>query len=85
MTRHDYTVLDAAILDAIAFGKSDFTQIQGHCATNDEAARLEAADKTKTRANCYIRKPANRFIDARLQALRRAGKIVYAKGHWSIV
>ena len=74
MTKHDYTELDAAILSRIAQKPANFTQLQS-------GAVQKAADAFVT--DSY--KPAWRFIDARLQALRKAGKIVYSgKVGWSI-
>ena len=74
MSNHDYTELDAAILSRIAQKPVNFTQLQS-------GAVQKAADALVT--GSY--KPAWRFIDSRLQALRKAGKIVYSgKTGWSI-
>ena len=74
MSKHDYTELDAAILSRIAQKPANFTQLQS-------GAVQKAADAFVT--GSY--KPAWRFIDARLQALRKAGKIVYSgKTGWGI-
>lgn len=74
MSKHDYTELDAAILSRIAQKPANFTQLQS-------GAVQKAADAFVTGSS----KPAWRFIDARLQALRKAGKIVYSgKTGWSI-
>ena len=74
MSKHDYTELDAAILSRIAQKPANFTELQS-------GAVQKVADAFVT-GSC---KPAWRFIDARLQALRKAGKIVYSgKTGWSI-
>ena len=74
MSKPDYTELDAAILSRIAQQPANFTQLQS-------GAVQKAADAFVTGS----RKPAWRFIDSRLQALRKAGKIVYSgKTGWSI-
>lgn len=74
MSKHDYTELDAAILSRIAQKPVSFTQLQS-------GAVQKAADAFVT--GSY--KPAWRFIGSRLQALRKAGKIVYSgKTGWSI-
>ena len=74
MSNHDYTELDAAILSRIAQKPVSFMQLQS-------GAVQKAADALVT--GSY--KPAWRFIDSRLQALRKAGKIVYSgKTGWSI-
>lgn len=77
--KQNYTKLDAAILACIQkFGPISFTSLQG-----DEVGR-EAAylAKNQIRPIRYERKPAWRFVDARLQALRKAGKIRYFRDGW---
>lgn len=74
MSKPDYTALDAAILARITQKPVNFTQLQS-------GAVQKAADAFVTGGY----KPAWRFIDSRLQALRKAGKIVYSgKTGWSI-
>lgn len=74
--QHDYTNIDAAILSELKSGSKNFTQLQfGY--VKKEALKLE---------NEEFPTPAFRFIDRRLQALRKAGKITYStKSGWSLV
>lgn len=73
----DYTALDAAILARIKQKPANFTELQ----SGDVQKAAEALAPGLTRWS----KPAWRFIDARLQALRKAGKITYSgKTGWSI-
>lgn len=74
MSKPDYSALDAAILARIAQKPANFTELQS--GTVQKAADAFVIGSYK---------PAWRFIDARLQALRKAGKIVYSgKTGWSI-
>jgi hypothetical protein len=74
--KHDYSKLDAAILARIAAGRVNFTQLQG-----GEVGQLARA--LNESAGDHVRglrfKPAWRFVDARLQALRKAGRITYQR------
>lgn len=70
--KHDYTKLDAAILDALKERSYTFSELLGIDSVKDEARRLE-------RAPLSFGKPDWRFLDSRLQALRRAGKIFYRR------
>ena len=76
--KHDYTKLDAAILARIAeLGCATFTRLQsGDVQMISEEA---AAEHNKTVALKWKLKPGWRFIDARLQALRKAGRIRYQR------
>lgn len=75
----DYSVLDALIVSAIESGSSDFARISE--AVLFEARRLEASVKDRN----GNRKPAWRFINTRLQALRKAGRIAFNKQTgWSV-
>lgn len=65
----DYTKLDAAILEAIKNERRTADDILKYAWVKHECLDLEAATSLK--------KPAFRFLDARLQALRKAGKIVF--------
>ena len=67
--KHDYTKLDAAILDALAAAPRVFSDFAYGGAVQSESCALE-----KEHGNPRV-KPAWRFVDARLQALRKAGKI----------
>ena len=81
--KHDYTALDREILKAIESGKRYSGEIT--CAeVLLEAKKLEAAHNVHTPLGHSTYKPAWRFIDQRLQALRKAGKIEWlgAKKGW---
>ena len=67
--KHDYTELDAAILARLGEGRATFTQLQG-------GKVQRAADEFGTGLHGM---PAWRFIDRRLQALRKAGLITYQR------
>ena len=75
---HKYADLDAAILNAIKEGANTFSLIGVH--------RVVAAEVKKVRdddgLNRWAMKPEFRYIDGRLQALRKAGKI-QAKRHFN--
>lgn len=80
MTRRDYTALDAAILKAVSErGPIDFTPLLGVFEVKEEAEKLEAAARGKS-ASRFDEKPAWRFVDGRLQVLRRHGLIRYQRG-----
>ena len=74
MKKHDYTALDCEILKAIKSGKRFSGDIT--CAeVMQEAKKLEAAHNGDMSPSHWKYKPAWRFIDQRLQALRKSGKI----------
>jgi hypothetical protein len=82
--KHDYTALDSQLLAAIKSGKRFLGSIT--CAeVLQEAKKLETAHNGDMSRYHSEFKPAWRFIDARLQALRKAGKIEWlgAKKGWS--
>ena len=84
MKKHDYTELDGQLLAAIKSGKRYSGEIT--CAeVLLEAKKLEAAHNGDMSPHDWKYKPAWRFIDSRLQALRKAGKIEWlgAKKGWS--
>lgn len=72
MTKNDYRQLDAAILAEIAARPVTFTELCG----GDVQAAAEVFVESP------YKRPAWRFIDSRLQALRKRGKIRYVKGRW---
>jgi len=76
MKKLDYTKLDAAIVAAISSGQSQFSRFacQDDVKTESCALAVQHGDPRV--------KPAWRFVDARVQALRKAGKIVHSNGHW---
>lgn len=70
-----YDKLDAAIIKAIRRGACSFNRI-----VNNRDASLEAhliGEQTGA--------PTWRIVDRRLQAMRKKGRIAYAKGAWSVV
>ena len=80
--QHDYTNIDAAICARLKSGPNTFTQLQ-YGDVQKEAKKLEHED-TKKRGSWPT--SAFRFIDRRLQALRKSGKITYStKSGWSLV
>lgn len=85
MTLGKYEALDEAILSFIAdakaaTGRNGVKATQGemmnHQAISAQAQRLAIADQTQ-RPVGSVGKPSFRFVDGRLQALKRAGKIRY--------
>lgn len=80
MTKHDYTKLDAAILSALSGGPLTFSEFAHSGDVLKESRSLETDP---------IRKPAFRFVDSRLQALRKAGKIIHhswgSMAGWSLI
>lgn len=73
MTKHDYTKLDAAILAALRARPMVFHELSGVSGVKTESKALEVVHNDgKTH---WDRKDAWRFIDSRLQSLRKAGKI----------
>lgn len=74
MAKHDYAPLDAAILAALSVDKPlKLARLPG--AVDAEAYKLEDAE----RVGWVVRTPASRFVDRRLQALRKAGRIWYQR------
>ena len=83
MKKHDYTALDGEILKAIESGKRSFGDIT--CAeVMQEAEKLVAAHNGDMSPRHMYFKPAWRFVDSRIQALRKSGKIKWfgAKNGW---
>jgi len=73
----DYTKLDAAILALIACRPVTFTAITCNPGVQAQVKPLTDADP---------KKPAFRFVDSRLQALRKRGLIKYSgKSGWRAV
>lgn len=70
-----YDTLDAAILKAIRRGKTKFFDIDADLSVHALSNRIGDATGVV----------GWRIVDRRLQALRKAGRIVYAKGAWSVV
>jgi len=77
-TKHDYTKLDAAILAALHPSRGSVTS-----AAIDRDKDVKAAIEHLRQAQSD--KAPFRFVDARLQALRKAGKIRHAGKGWSQV
>lgn len=75
-----YQLLDDLIVSAIKSGLTDFARISE--AVLHEARRLEATVKDRN----FNRKPAWRYVDTRLQALRKSGRISFTRqAGWSAV
>lgn len=85
MQRHDYTALDRELLKAIKSGKR-FSGDTTCTEVVQEAKKLEVAHNGAMSPSHWKYKPSYRFIDARLQALRKMGKINFrgAKEGWVI-
>ena len=64
---HDYTDLDAAIIERITAGCVGFTSLS--CAVAKHSEKLASDDQA----------PAWRIVDRRLQALRKASRIRYQR------
>lgn len=73
MIRIDYSELDAAILARLTKGPANFTELQSGD-VRDISEALSKSDKNW--------KPPFRFVDSRLQALRKAGRIKYDSKQW---
>lgn len=81
--KHDYTKLDAAILAALKVAPLTFTVMQGKVRKEVE---LIEAEHNKGVSRLHVNyKPGFRFLDSRLQALRKAGKISFdTKQGWTL-
>lgn len=81
--KHDYTKLDAAILESLKDRAKKFAEIEAGAAVRKESTTLELA-VPKVRGVPY--KEAFRFVDARLQAMRKSGKVIFvdAKTVWQL-
>lgn len=81
MQKLDYSTLDSALLEKLQARPLTFADMAFGGAVLGAALALE-----KQYGNPKV-KPAWRFVDARLQALRKAGKIKFAgpKTGWEIV
>lgn len=87
MKKHDYGPLDHAICTAVEAGSNNFTTI-----LTDRMVCLEVDVIHEQEMNAWSRKsalvyqgfppPRQQILDRRLQALRKSGVIVYAKGKW---
>ncbi|HEY1129162.1 MAG TPA: hypothetical protein VGF12_07145 [Roseateles sp.] len=77
-TKYDYTKLDAAILKSLNESNPVlFTGLyQGKVRAAAEALEDQARGHTKSKRD---EKPSWRFVDGRLQALRKAGKVKYQR------
>ena len=86
-TKYDYGPLDHAIGAAVEAGSNNFTAI-----LTDRMVCLEVDVIHEQEMNAWSRKsalvyqgfppPRQQILDRRLQALRKSGVIVYAKGKW---
>lgn len=81
-TQYDYSKIDAAILAALKDGPKKFDGIQ-RGDVQIEAKKLETDDKAKR--GTWSGTGAFRFIDRRVQALRKSGQIAYnTKTGWAL-
>lgn len=71
--KHDYTAIDSAIKEALKSGPKTFRNIESFPKVKAEASRLERVNNEGL--TVYEKKDAWRFIDTRLQALRKKGDI----------
>lgn len=81
MTTH-YTALDAAIIESLRQSPKHFTLLHSGTVQAEADAFAEIVNSGKSG---YSIKPAFRFVDTRLQALRKAGKILHnTKTGWQL-
>lgn len=76
--KHDYTALDAHILERITEGEHTIGGLMAGKVLA-EAQALEAENKAMLTGPYRVGRPAFRFVDSRLQALRKANKITHCK------
>lgn len=77
-----YTVLDAAILARLKKGTYSFTELNYSSAIFDELNAL--AKKHNEGLNSFRHKLPFRFLDGRLQALRKKGLIEFSDAKWKL-
>lgn len=83
--KHDYTKLDAAILAALKDAPLTFTAMQGNAEVRKEVGLIEAKHNEGLLRRDSAYKPGWRFLDSRLQALRKAGKVGFdTKQGWTL-
>ena len=76
MTSNIYATLDAAILQSVASGKHQFNDIQAAKPVRESVIPL---------IKLQPKKLAMRFVDSRLQALRKSGELRYDRvGGWTL-
>lgn len=81
--KHDYTALDGAILEVLKSGAKTFRNIESYPKAKEEANKLaqahnrHLAQEHNRRLESWERKDSWRFIDTRLQALRKKAQIVF--------
>lgn len=82
--KHDYTALDAAIKEALKSGPKTFRNIESYPKVKEEAAKLAAVHNSGY--SIYEKVDAWRFVDSRLQALRKSGAIIHIDqaGGWAL-
>lgn len=73
--KHDYTALDSAIQEALTNGAKTFRNIESYPKAKEAAEKIALAHNYGM--DRWQRKDAWRFIDTRLQALRKKGHIVF--------
>ena len=83
--KHDYTALDSATKAALASRPKKFREMENAPEIKRQAIKLEAAHNANVK---YLRdqKPAWRFVDTRLQALKKKDEVEFGGGAvgWSL-
>lgn len=74
--KHDYTALDSAIKAALAIGPKKFRELETKPSIKQQSIKLAAAHNAGITSK-YDQKDAWRFVDSRLQALRKKGDICF--------
>lgn len=83
--KHDYTALDSAIKAALATGPKKFRELETTPSIKQQSIKLAAAHNAGITSK-YDQKDAWRFVDSRLQALRKKREIEFggAAIGWSL-
>ncbi|EJN06445.1 hypothetical protein [Herbaspirillum sp. YR522] len=79
----NYSTIDHAICAAIYSGADNFTRLTTQRSVMDLADSIAGQENTQPRKG-YAPVFGWRILDRRLQALRKAGRIIYKGGRWQI-
>lgn len=84
--KHDYTALDSAIKAALATGPKKFRELENAPEIKRQAIKLAAAHNASLDGNGGWPKEAWRFVDTRLQALKKKDEVEFGGGAvgWSL-
>lgn len=74
--KHDYTALDRAIKTVLKTGDKKFRELVAHPEINQQSVRL-ATDHNAGITSKYDQKDEWRFVDQRLQWMRKKGVVEY--------